>query len=449
MACILVVDDEAAMRITLALPLRQRGHQVSQAASLANGLAQIRAEAFDLVLTDLRLGDGDGLEILKAVKESCPEVEVILMTAYGSVESAVEAMKLGAFDYLLKPFNPEELFLRVDKALERVSLRREVANLRSQVRERFTHSGIVSQSSAMQKVLEMVSRVAQSDTTVLIEGESGTGKELIAKAIHHQSPRARGPFVAINCGALPEPLLESELFGHVKGAFTGAIAHKMGLFEEANGGTVLLDEIGETPLPIQVKLLRVLQERQVRRVGSNTSTAVNIRILAATNKHLSQLVRTGAFREDLYYRLNVIPFALPPLRQRPEDIPLLAMHFLKKYATDMGKTMPSLPADTLDLLTHYPWPGNVRELENVMERAVVLTSDTITPADLPVPVRRGILVETTETPGQEGTTSEIERAHILDTVIRCDGNLSRAAETLGIGRTTLWRKLKRYRGEDD
>jgi transcriptional regulator with PAS, ATPase and Fis domain len=341
------------------------------------------------------------------------------------------------------------MFLRVGKALERVSLRREVANLRSQVRERFLHAGIVSQSQVMQRVLDMVHRVAQSDTTVLIQGESGTGKELIARAIHHQSPRARGPFITVNCGALPEPLLESELFGHVKGAFTGAVTHKKGLFEEAHGGTVLLDEIGETPLTIQVKLLRVLQDRHIRRVGSTTSAAVNIRILAATNRDVTQLIRTGAFREDLYYRLNVIPFVLPPLRERPEDIPLLAQHFLHKYTAIMHKTMAPFPADTLEALARYPWPGNVRELENAIERAVVLASDTITPADLPVYVQCGIMADPAGAPGQASTTSEIERAHILDVLTRCHGNLSRAAAVLGIGRTTLWRKLRRYRGVDD
>lgn len=369
------------------------------------------------------------------------------MTAYGSVDSAVAAMRLGAFDYLQKPFHPDEVFLRIDKAFERVTLRREVQNLRRQIRDRVLTPGLVGHSRALHQVLDLVSRVAPSDATVLIQGESGTGKELIAKTIHHHSLRAAGPFVAINCGALPEALLESELFGHVKGAFTGAVGHKKGLFEEAQHGTVFLDEIGDMPLTLQVKLLRVLQEREIRRVGGTAVLPVDLRVLAATNKDLAHLVSRGAFREDLYYRLNVILVTLPPLRERPEDIAPLAEHFLSTYAAKMGKIMAPLPAEVHDLLARYPWPGNVRELANVMERAVVLAQDRLRPADLPLALRQGLPPGIPAAPGHEQTTSDLERAHVLHTLDRLEWNVSRAAKALGIGRTTLWRKLKRYRGE--
>src|SRR5919106_5314218 len=371
MADILIVDDEPSARMTLALLLRKRGHRAVQAEGVRVAAKVLAECAFDLVVTDLRMPDGDGLEVLRTAKAHCPEAAVILLTAYAGWESAKEAMRLGAYDYFEKGKEPTELLHRMDKALEEKGLRHENENLRRQVRERYSLPGIIAHSKEMQQVLDLVLRVAPSDATVLIQGESGTGKEVIAKAIHHASPRADKAFVAVNCGALPEPLLESEIFGHVKGAFTGATAHKKGLFEEAHGGTFLLDEIGEMPPTLQVKFLRVLQEGEVRPVGSTQATTADVRVLAATNRDLGQLMQQGKFREDLFYRLNVIPVVLPPLRERREDIPALAEHFLRQYGHKQGRSL-RLTADAVARLLHYPWPGNVRELENTMERATIL-----------------------------------------------------------------------------
>jgi DNA-binding NtrC family response regulator len=388
MADILIVDDEPAARMTLGLLLRKRGHRVAQAEG-AKAAAKVLAEtAFDLVVTDLRMPDGDGLEVLRAARGHCPEASVILLTAYAGWESAKEAMRLGAFDYFEKGKEPDEFLHRVDKALEEKGLRRENENLRRQVRERYSLPGIIAHSKEMQQVLELALRVAPTDATVLIQGESGTGKEVIAKTIHHASPQANGLFVAVNCGALPETLLESEIFGHVKGAFTGATGHKKGLFEEAHNGTFLLDEIGDMPLSLQVKFLLALQEGEVRRVGSNQATTVHVRVLAATNRDLAQLLHQGQFREDLYYRLNVIPIVLPPLRERREDIPALAEHFLGRFGEKHRRPL-RLSATAVERLLRYPWPGNVRELENAMERTAILArSDAVGPDELPPPYRR-------------------------------------------------------------
>jgi len=357
-------------------------------------------------------------------------------------------MQLGAFDYFEKGKEPDELLHRIDKALEKKALSQANKNLRHQIRERYSLPGLIAHSHAMQDVLELAMRVAPTDATVLLQGESGTGKELIAKAIHHASPRTQGPFVAVNCGALPEPLLESEIFGHVKGAFTGAVANKKGLFEEANGGTFLLDEIGEMPLTLQVKFLRVLQQREVRRVGANQPVAVDIRVLAATNRDLAEQMRQGTFRADLFYRLNVVQVVLPPLRERPEDIPLLTAYFLERLSQKSGRAL-RLTAEAVERLLRYPWPGNVRELENAMERAAILArSDTIGPADLPSHIAAGTALGPAPSLPREQTLAEVEKTHILQTLERCGWNHSQAAEMLGIGRTTLWRKLKEYQIED-
>ena len=444
MASILLVDDEESPRATLALLLKQAGHDVVEAEGVAAAAEALAAAAFDLVITDLRMPEGDGLEVIRRTRGTRPEAEVIVLTAYAGWESAKEAMRLGAFDYFEKGREPDELFHRIDQALQKKALRHENENLRHQVQTRYSMPGILARSAPMQRVLELVARVAPSDATVLIEGESGTGKELIAKAIHHASPRAARPFVAINCGAMPEPLLESEMFGHVKGAFTGAVATKRGLLEEAQDGTFFLDEIGEMPGSLQVKLLRALQEREIRRVGGNQPISLNVRVIAATNRDIARLMREGGFREDLYYRLNVLPVRLPPLRERREDIPLLAEHFLAGAAARHGRAMRLTPAASARLLS-YAWPGNVRELENAIERAAILASgEAITPGDLPPHIASGTGLGPAPVLAAQQNLAEIEKAHIVQTLERCGWNHSRAAEALGIGRTTLWRKLKDY-----
>lgn len=448
MADILIVDDEPAARTTLAILLRKRGHRVVSAEGV-RAAAQVLADcAFDLVITDLRMPDGDGLEVLRLAKAHCPEVAVFLLTAYAGWESAKEAMRLGAYDYFEKGKEPDEFLHRIEKALEEKGLRHENENLRRQVQERYSLPGLIAHSAEMQRVLDLVRRVAPTDATVLIQGESGTGKEVVAKAIHHASRRAGRAFVAVNCGALPEPLLESEIFGHVKGAFTGATAHKKGLFEEAHGGTFFLDEIGEMPSSLQVKFLRALQEGEVRPVGSTQSTIVDVRVLAATNRDLGQLMQQGKFREDLFYRLNVIPVILPPLRERREDIPALAEHFLLRYGQKQGRPL-RLSAEAIDKLLRYPWPGNVRELENAMERTAILAHhDTIAADDLPPHIAMGTPWGSAPSLPQPLTLAEMEKLHILQTLERFGWNHSRAAEVLGIGRTSLWRKLKEYQIED-
>ncbi len=444
MATILVVDDEPSARTTLALLLRKRQHRVTEVDGVVPALKKLADEAFDVIVTDLRMPDGDGLDVLRTARTQSPETDVILLTAYAGWESAKEAIQLGACDYFEKGREPDELLHRIDKALGEKALRRENANLRAQVRERFGLPGLVAASAPMREVLDLVQRVAPTGATVLIRGESGSGKEVIAKAIHHASQRARGPFVAINCAALPEPLLESEMFGHVKGAFTGAGTAKKGLFEEAHGGTLLLDEIGEMPASLQAKLLRVLQSGEVRAVGSTQASTVDVRIIAATHRDIEQLIRQGSFREDLFYRLDVIPLTIPPLRERREDISLLAELFLGRFAERQGRAMRLTPA-ALDRLLRYAWPGNVRELENAIERTAILAqTDTIEPDDLPPHVSGGVLLGPAPGLAAAQTLADAERAHIMRTLEQCGWNHSRTAETLGIGRTTLWRKLKEY-----
>ena len=363
MANILLVDDEPAARLTLAILVRQQGHRVTQAEGVKAAARALAEMTFDLVITDLRMPDGNGLEVLQTAKAHAPETVVILLTTYAGWESAKEAMRLGAFDYFEKGKEPADLLHRIEKALQEKGLRRENENLRRQVRERYSLPGIIAPSREMQRVLEMVMRVAPTEATVLIQGESGTGKEVIAKAIHHASPRAQKPFVTVNCGALPETLLESEIFGHVRGAFTGATAHKNGLFEEADGGTFFLDEIGEMPVSLQVKFLRVLQEGEVRRVGANQAVIVNVRVLAATNRDLAQLMQQGKFREALFYRLNVIALDLPPLRERREDILILGgtVTVWHLYRTLYVASMLVLPLHQAQALAHQalaleaPW----------------------------------------------------------------------------------------------
>ena len=374
---ILIVDDERSMRDVLSIMLKRAGYGVTVASDGEEAIAHIDKELFDLVITDLKMPKAGGLEVLKAVKESSPESVVLIITAYASTESVVEAMKLGAYDYLTKPFQVDEVQLIIRNALEKRRLSTENILLKREMASQSSFAQIIGQSEAMQKVFDVVRKVADTKSNVLISGESGTGKELIARAIHHNSARSRLPFVTVNCSAMPEPLLESELFGHMKGAFTGAVFNKAGLFEMANGGSIFLDEIGETTPAMQVKLLRVIQEREFRRVGGTRDVKVDVRIIAATNKDLEKAVAEGTFREDLYYRLDVIPILLPPLRHRTGDIPVLAQHFLERFARASRKPVPSLTPETMSLLVAHEWKGNVRELENLIERVVAFASEPL------------------------------------------------------------------------
>ena len=441
---ILVVDDEPAQRELVSGFLRKRGFEVDEAAGGQAALARFTQEPFDLVLTDQRMPDLSGLDLLQRLRAVTPEAAVIVMTAYGTIETAVGAIKAGATDYLSKPINLDELLHRIERVRERQRLLGENRELRAALEERHRVEGIIGDSGRMQEVLSLVRRVAPSDATVLIRGESGTGKELIARAIHHASPRAAGPLVAVNCAALPEGLLESELFGHEKGAFTGAAASRKGRFELADGGSIFLDEIGDLPLHLQVKLLRVLQERQFERVGGTRTIPVNVRVLAATHRNLEALVREGRFRDDLYYRINVVTLLLPPLRERREDLSPLIEHFLTRFAGKNGKTIRGLTREARDALLRYDYPGNVRELENLIERAVVLTRDeVIGKSDLPLTLDE----QTAESDAPAGLVAAVEgleRRMMRDALSRAGGVQTRAAELLGISERVLRYKLRKY-----
>jgi two-component system NtrC family response regulator len=441
---VLAVDDEPAQLELVAGFLRKRGFEVLEAPDGTAALARVRAEPVDLILTDQKMPGLSGLALLEAARRVDPEVAVIVMTAYGTIEDAVAAIKHGATDYLTKPLNLDELLHRIERAREGRRLLRENRELREALRERHRMEGIVGESGRMQEVLSLVRRVATSDATVLIRGESGTGKELIAKAIHYASRRASGPLVRINCAALPEPLLESELFGHEKGAFTGAHAMRQGRFEAAHGGSLFLDEIGDLPPHLQVKLLRALQEREIERVGSNRPIAVDVRLLAATHRDLEALMRSGRFRDDLYYRINVITISIPPLRDRREDIPPLLDHFLTRFADANGKPIRGLTREARDALLRYDYPGNVRELENLMERAVVLTrDDVIGLGDLPLGVEAGG-PETPDGGSLPAAVEGLERRMLRDALALAGGVQTRAAETLGISERVLRYKLRKY-----
>jgi two-component system response regulator PilR (NtrC family) len=386
---LLIVDDEASLRDFLSIVFEEEGWQVETAASLAESRTALAKQEPDLILCDLMLPDGSGIELVREVKTASPSIAVIMITAHTSTKSAVEALKAGAFDYIAKPFDIDELKIIVRNAVERKELEDENLHLRTALEERFTFSNIIGRSARMQEIFSVVQRIARNTSTVLISGDSGTGKELIARAIHYNSGR-RGKFVSINCGALPETLLESELFGHERGAFTGAIREKRGLFHEADRGTIFLDEIGETSTAMQIKLLRVLQDHVVRRVGSNSETQVEVRVIAATNRDLAESIRAGTFREDLFYRINVIPITLPPLRQRREDIALLVDHFIAKYSKSMEVPPKRISSEAMRSIEKYHWPGNVRELENVVERMIALEpSDVLTTKSLPEHVLLG------------------------------------------------------------
>jgi DNA-binding NtrC family response regulator len=443
---ILVVDDDETIRNLLHDMLSANGHQVETAPDARGAAEALKAAEFELVVTDLMLPDGDGLEVLRLARARPYEPEVLVVTAYGTIDSAVEAVKAGAFDYLTKPISTQKLLLTVDRAVERRTLKNEVSVLRREVGERYSSGGFVAVSPGMRRVQELTEMVAATDSAVLIQGESGTGKELVARAIHFRGARAARPFIAINCAALPEALLESELFGYAKGAFTGAVTEKKGLYEEADGGTLLLDEIGDMPLLLQGKLLRVLQEGEIRRVGSTTVRRVDVRILASTNRNLLELIRDGRFREDLFYRLNVIPLVIPPLRERREDIVPLCRTFLAEGARKLGRQAQSLSPDALRAVLAHDWPGNVRELQNLIERAVTLSSSPVISADeFRVIFTLGSASHAPAAgPAREATIRGAEREAILRALRDADGNQTRAAEALGMGRNTLWRKMKKY-----
>jgi DNA-binding NtrC family response regulator len=441
---ILVIDDEPTQLELVGGFLRKQGFEVAEAASGRAAVARFKQEPFDLVLTDQRMPDLSGLDVLEAVRAASPETAVVIMTAYGTIETAVSAVKAGAADYLAKPLNLDELLHRIHQIQDRRRLLTENRELRAALATRHRVEGIIGESGAMQEVLSVVRRVAPSDATVLIRGESGTGKELIAKAIHYASPRAARALVKVNCAALAESLLETELFGHEKGAFTGAVAARKGRFELADGGSLFLDEIGDLPPHLQVKLLRVLQEREFERVGSSRPVKVDVRLLAATHRNLEALVRDGRFRDDLYYRINVVTIPLPPLRERREDLPLLIDHFLRAFADKNAKSIRGLTGEAREALLRYDYPGNVRELENVIERAVVLTrDDVIDLTDLPLTLDAQA-AEPESGAGLVAAVEGLERRMIREALAKADGIQTRAAELLGIGERVLRYKLKKY-----
>jgi DNA-binding NtrC family response regulator len=449
-AKILVVDDDAVARELLAEALKKEGYEVEAFSNGADAIERGRGQRVDLVLTDIRMGTVDGLTVLREFKRFSPDTSIVLLTAFGSLEGAIEAIKQGAYDYLAKPFKKEEIKLVVQRALDHCRLVRENARFREELKGKDEWSPLVGSSPAMLEVYKLVARVSESKSTVLLQGESGTGKELIARAIHANGPRREKPFVPVNCGALPDTLLESEMFGHERGAFTGAVGSKTGLFEAANGGTLFLDEIGELGPALQVKLLRVMQDQEVRRVGGTGSVKVDVRVIAATNRDLEQLVKDGKFRDDLYYRLNVVRITLPSLAERREDIPMLAHHFLQKCAAGSSSMVRGLLPDTMALLKQYRWPGNVRELENAIERAVSLShGPLLTPEDLPEAIRHGVTADAegkAVRPEEEVclTLEEVEKRHLIRVLKETKGNKVKAAKILGIDRRTLYRMAERF-----
>jgi DNA-binding NtrC family response regulator len=445
----LIIDDEPLMRITLQDSLVGEGYEVVAAETGRKGVDLLRKNQWDIIITDLKLPDLEGIEILKEAKFLNPSTEVILITAYGSIDSAVSAMKEGASDYLTKPFSMDELLLIIKRLLRMKQLEEENLSLKKRVEERYRLEGLVGKSPQMLKIYDLIETVAQTDTTVLVNGENGTGKELVANAIHLQSPRKNSPFIKVNCAALPETLLETELFGHERGAFTGAIRQRKGRFEMANGGTLFLDEVGEIFPAVQVKLLRVLQERQFERVGGNETLAVDVRLICATQRDLKEEIRKGNFREDLYYRLNVVPITLPPLRERREDILLLAEHFVDKFSKKMGKEIAGLSEDAKALLLRYPFPGNIRELENMLERAIALIKGKIIqPEDLPDEVCgqpssiQDVCKRIRGSKPLASATKLFEKEYIQSVLEKTKGKKGQAADMLGISRKTLWEKIK-------
>jgi len=442
---ILVVDDEVLIRDMIKKGLSQMGgFSVEVAQSGLEAIEKMEKDVFDLVLTDLKMPEMDGLELLKTIKGTRPEIMVIMMTAHGSIETAVEAMKIGANDYVTKPIDWNELLIHISKAQKESLLLRENWLLRMEVRKKFEFNNIIGKSKKMQEVFSLIEKVALGSSTVMIYGGSGTGKELVAKAIHFNSPRADRPFIPFNCGAIPETLVESELFGHTKGAFTGAIQAKKGLFEEANGGTLFLDEISSILPSVQVKLLRVLQEREVMKVGSTERTKIDVRMIAATNENLEENMKKGKFREDLFYRLHVFPIFLPDLKDRKEDIPLLAYHFLDLYSKEAKKEIRGISKEAMKLLLEYPWPGNVRELENTIERAVVMTDQNyLVPNDFPKDLMEGFSEMIKRGVKDRKSLDDIKSEYIKEILKEVGGNKRIASEILRVNPRTLYRFEKK------
>ena len=442
---LLIVDDEKVALRNLEHVMKKEGYEVTATQSGANALALLGKQAFDVVLTDLRMEKTDGMQILEKCRATCPDTEVILITGYATLESAVDAMKHGAFYYIAKPFRLDEVRKVVAEALAKTQLRRENRNLREQVESFQGKVRIITQNAEMQRLLDMARQIAPTDCNVLITGESGTGKELFARYLHHHSRRAEGPFIAVNCGAFNEELLANELFGHVKGAFTGAAGDKKGLIAAAAGGTLFLDEITEMSPAMQVKLLRVIQEREVQPLGATTPRKVDLRFVAATNRNILDMAKGGDFRQDLFFRLNVVNLLIPPLSRRREDVPLLAYHFLKKCAARMGRNVTEISTEAMGLLKAYEFPGNVRELENIVERGVAITSgDAIETAHLPDDLRDLAIRTFRKKEGRLPSLEEQERDYIRWVLQEAGGNQTLAAQILGIDRVSLWRKLKRY-----
>lgn len=442
---ILIIEDDKRLREVLKKILTRKGFQVEISGDGAGGITETKKDFYDIALTDLKMPGMDGMEVLKAIKKISPQTYVIIMTAYGTIDSAVQAIRNGAFDYITKPFKTEEILIVIKKALEDRDLRKKIRYLTEQVEQRYKFENIIGKSKAMQDVFQMILRVAKTDTTVLITGKTGTGKELVARAIHNSSGRKDKPFVVVNSSAIPETLLESELFGYLKGAFTGALRDKRGLFQEAHEGTLFLDEIGEVPPSVQVKLLRAIEDRNITPVGGTKGEKVDIRLIVATNHDLQKEVQKGAFRDDLYYRLRVMSIHLPELKERREDIPMLADHFLKKYSSSLKKELKIISKEALSLLLDYDWPGNVRELEHAIERAVLICdSEEIFPEHLPpeiqFPEERHI-----RKAGEEGKSLEaVEKEYIKMILKKTDGHKNKTSAILGIDRRTLYRKLKKY-----
>jgi len=440
---ILLVDDDKLVNEFVGETLQRTRHDVTSVFSGEEAKKLLEQDTFDIVLTDIKMQKISGMDLLKFIKDKCPDTVVILMTAFGTVQNAVEAMKLGAFDYLVKPFSPDEIELVVNKAHDYLRMYAETRRLRAEVHEKY--KTLVGASRKMTEIFDMIKNIAPSRSTALISGESGTGKELIARAIHYHSDRVEKPFIKLNCAALPDGLMESELFGHEKGAFTGAITQTRGRFEMADGGTLLLDEISEIPINLQGKLLRVLQEREFERVGSGTSMQVDVRIIATTNRNLKKEIADGKFREDLYFRLNVIPIEVPPLCERLDDLPLLVEHFLDKYCAETGKDIKGVDDTVMRLFMKYHWPGNVRELENFMERAIVISKNKVlTSKDFPDSLVLGKIADTGSDFQVGMTVHDAEKLLIMRTLESESGNRTKAAEILGINPRTLRNKLNEY-----
>jgi DNA-binding NtrC family response regulator len=443
---ILIVDDEEVMRDSLSDWLREDGYDVVAVESGAEAIEKVKAEAWNTLLVDLKMPGMDGIEVVRQVKKISPELPMIMITAYATVDTAVQAMKEGAYDYIAKPFDPEQVGLTIRKIIAHQELLEENVALRQALRKKHEFQNLIGKSRKIQEIMETVQTIADSNANVLITGESGTGKEVVARAIHQASFRRERPFVAVSCAAIPETLLASELFGYEKGAFTGATAQKRGRLEQAEDGTIFFDEIGDMSLGTQVDLLRVLQEREFRRVGGEVLVRLEARVISATNKNLKKLVQDGKFREDLYYRLNVIPIYVPPLRERKEDISLLALHFLKKFSVENGKHLTDFSPEAMELLLKHDWPGNVRELENSVERAVIVASGSLVQAE-------NLTLETDLGPrggtgvffSSEGSSlEEVEKVHILRVLKANDWNVKKSSEILGIDRTTLYKKMREY-----